>query len=42
LIKIKQYAPSISVLWRISIKENASDKLSTNFSGKFGDDLDSE
>lgn len=29
------------VLWRIAIKEEASDNLSTPFSGKFGDDLES-
>lgn len=40
LIKIKQLAPSMKVLWRIAIKEDAKDKLSTPFSGKFGDDLD--
>jgi len=32
----------MGVLWRIAIKEEASDKLATPFSGKFGDDLDSE
>jgi diaminopimelate decarboxylase len=32
----------MSVLWRIAIKEEASDKLATPFSGKFGDDLNSE
>jgi len=32
----------MSVLWRISIKEEASDNLSTPFSGKFGDDIDCE
>jgi diaminopimelate decarboxylase len=42
LLKIKQYAPDMSMLWRISIKEEAADKISTPFSGKFGDDLDSE
>jgi len=30
----------MKILWRIAIKEEASDKLSTTFSGKFGDDLD--
>ena len=32
----------MSILWRISIKEEASDNLATPFSGKFGDDLDSD
>jgi len=41
LIKIKTYAPKMGVLWRITIKEEASDNLSTPFSGKFGDDIDS-
>jgi len=36
------FAPSIGILWRIAIKEEATDKLSTPFSGKFGDDLDSD
>lgn len=40
LHKIKKYAPTMRILWRIAIKEEASDKLSTTFSGKFGDDLD--
>ena len=40
LIKLQKYAPSIKILWRISIKEEASDHLSTPFSGKFGDDLE--
>lgn len=30
----------MGVLWRIAIKEESTDKLSTPFSGKFGDDLD--
>lgn len=30
------------VLWRIAIKENSNDNLSTTFSGKFGDDLDTD
>jgi len=30
------------ILWRISITEESSDRLATSFSGKFGDDLDSE
>lgn len=42
LVKIKQYAPAMKILWRIAIKENSSDNLSSCFSGKFGDDLDSE
>jgi len=41
LIKIQQLAPNMRILWRISIKEEASDQLATPFSGKFGDDLDS-
>lgn len=41
LLKIKEFAPKLKVLWRISIKEDASDNLATPFSGKFGDDLDS-
>jgi len=32
----------MKVLWRIAIKEDAKDNLSTPFSGKFGDDLDTE
>ncbi len=39
LIKIKKYAPQMNILWRISIKEEASDNLSTPFSGKFGDEI---
>jgi diaminopimelate decarboxylase len=42
LLKIKQYTPDMGVLWRIDIREEAADKISTPFSGKFGDDLDSE
>ncbi len=30
----------MEILWRIAIKEEASDKLATPFSGKFGDDID--
>jgi diaminopimelate decarboxylase len=30
----------MSILWRIAIKEEASDNLATAFSGKFGDDID--
>lgn len=30
----------MEILWRISIKEEASDNLATPFSGKFGDDID--
>lgn len=41
LLKIKQFAPKLKVLWRIAIKEDASDNLATPFSGKFGDDLES-
>jgi diaminopimelate decarboxylase len=40
LKKIKQYAPKMKVLWRLAIKEEASDNLATPFSGKFGDDLE--
>lgn len=40
LIKIKELAPKMEILWRIAIKEEASDKLATPFSGKFGDDID--
>lgn len=32
----------MGILWRISIKEEASDNLATSFSGKFGDDLENE
>ena len=32
----------MAILWRISIKEEASDNLATAFSGKFGDDLENE
>lgn len=39
LKKIKQYAPNMKILWRLAVKEDAKDKLSTNFSVKFGDDL---
>jgi hypothetical protein len=30
----------MKILWRLAIKEDASDNLATPFSGKFGDDLD--
>ena len=40
LSKIKELAPNMKILWRLSIKEDASDNLATPFSGKFGDDLD--
>lgn len=30
----------MKILWRIAIKEDASDNLATPFSGKFGDDLE--
>ena len=30
------------ILWRLAIKEEATDKLSTPFSGKFGDDIDTD
>lgn len=39
LVKIKAYAPNIKVLWRLAVKEEAKDNLSTPFSVKFGDDL---
>ena len=42
LHKIKQLAPGMKILWRIAIKEDAKDNLSTPFSGKFGDDLNTE
>jgi len=42
LEKIREFAPNMRVLWRIAIKEEKADNLSTPFSGKFGDDLDSE
>ena len=29
----------MQILWRIAIKEEASDNLATPFSGKFGDDI---
>ena len=32
----------MGILWRIAIKEEATDNLSTPFSGKFGDDLENE
>ena len=32
----------MGILWRLSIKEEESDALATQFSGKFGDDIDSE
>lgn len=40
LIKVHKIAPKMKILWRIAIKEEATDKLATPFSGKFGDDLD--
>lgn len=30
----------MKILWRLAIKEASTDKLSTPFSGKFGDDID--
>lgn len=39
LIKIKQFAPNMKVLWRISILEDHPELLATSFSGKFGDDI---
>jgi len=38
-VKIKTYAPNIKVLWRLSVKEDPKDNISTPFSVKFGDDL---
>jgi len=32
----------MDILWRIAIKEEATDNLATPFSGKFGDDLDGD
>ena len=40
LHKIKRLAPSMGILWRIAIQEEADDNLATPFSGKFGDDLE--
>lgn len=40
LLKVRDIAPKMGVLWRISIKEEAEDNLATPFSGKFGDDLE--
>lgn len=42
LEKIQQLAPNMKIMWRISITEEKTDKLATPFSGKFGDDLESE
>lgn len=42
LHKINSLAPKMKILWRLAIKETSTDKLSTPFSGKFGDDIDSE
>lgn len=42
LTKIKRFAPNMDILWRIAIKEEASDNLATPFSGKFGDDLEND
>lgn len=39
LRKIQQIAPKMKILWRIAIKEDDAEKLSTTFSGKFGDDI---
>lgn len=39
LRKIIKFAPQMRVLWRIAIQEDNAAKLSTTFSGKFGDDL---
>lgn len=32
----------MEILWRIAIKEEATDNLATPFSGKFGDDLEGD
>lgn len=32
----------MGILWRVAIKEEATDNLATPFSGKFGDDLENE
>lgn len=40
LSKIKKFGPSMKILWRISIKEENAENLSTVFSVKFGDDLE--
>lgn len=32
----------MKILWRIAIKEEATDNLATPFSGKFGDDLETD
>ncbi len=32
----------MNILWRIAIKEEATDNLATPFSGKFGDDLEND
>jgi len=37
--KVQRLAPEMKILWRISIKEENPEKLSTLFSGKFGDDI---
>ena len=42
LVKIMEIAPNMGVLWRIAIKEESTDNLATVFSGKFGDDIDTE
>ena len=39
LLKIHKIAPEMKILWRISIKEEGSQQLSTIFSNKFGDDI---
>lgn len=41
LVKIKQIAPEMKILWRISIPEDNSKQLATVFSNKFGDDISS-
>lgn len=32
----------MGILWRVAIKEEATDNISTPFSGKFGDDLEGD
>lgn len=39
LLKIQRIAPEMKILWRLSIVEENPEKMSTLFSGKFGDDI---
>jgi diaminopimelate decarboxylase len=39
LLKIKKFAPTMRILWRLSIQEENPEQLATVFSGKFGDDI---